>query len=124
MAGKKGQRWSKPMTSQQRDSIALTKIEKYIDAQIDDVLICPACEKEHGSAKDLSSGAVALIRARYDKLRPTLSSSEVTNLDPNDAKTEDELIQGLISTVASNPELLSRLGLMLIQAPESTETKH
>lgn len=124
MAGKRGQRWSKAMTSQQRDSIALTKIEKYIDAQIDDVLICPECSKEHGSSKELSSAAVALIRARYDKLRPTLSSSEITNLDPNDSKTEEELIQGLISTVASNPELLSRLGLMLIQSPESAETKH
>jgi hypothetical protein len=125
MAGKKGQRWSKPMTSQQRDSIALTKIEKYIDGQIDDVLLCPVCEKEHGSAKELSSAAVALIRARYDKLRPTLSSSEVTNVDPNDSKTDEEFYQELMTTLVANPELLSRLGLAIITPnPSADSTKH
>jgi hypothetical protein len=104
MAGKKGSTWSKAMTQQQRDSIALTKIEKYIDAQIDDVLICPECEKEHGSAKDLSTAAVALIRARYDKLRPTLSAVEQTIHE--EQKSEDELIQGLANAIKANPALL------------------
>lgn len=110
MAGKKGQRWSKPMTSQQRDSIALTKIEKYIDAQIDDVLLCPECGKEHGSAKELSAAAVALIRARYDKLRPTLSSVDQTTHE--EPKGEDQLVQELRALFHAKPELLRELNLV------------
>lgn len=109
MAGKQGQRWSKAMTSQQRDSIALTKIEKYIDSQIDDVLLCPECKKEHGSAKELSTAAVALIRARYDKLRPTLSAVEQTQHE--EQKGEEQIIQELKALFYAKPELLGLLGL-------------
>lgn len=104
MAGKKGSTWSKAMTQQQRDGIALTKIEKYIDAQIDDVLICPECKKEHGSTKELSTAAVALIRARYDKLRPTLSAVDQTVHE--EPRSETELIQGLADAIKTNPALL------------------
>lgn len=102
------------MTSQQRDSIALTKIEKYIDAQIDNVLLCPDCNKEHGSVKELSSAAVALIRSRYDKLRPTLSSTELRQVDPNDSMNELEQIQAFRMMLEGKPELLAQLGLALV----------
>ena len=115
MAGKKGQKWSKAMTSQQRDSIALTKIEKYIDSQIDDVLLCPECKQEHGSAKELSAAAVALIRARYDKLRPTLSAVDQTVHE--EPKTEAELIQELMAVLEAKPELLAPLGLVRVAVP-------
>ena len=121
MAGKPGQKWSKPMTSQQRDSIALTKIEKYIDAQIDDVLLCPECNKEHGTVKELSTAAVALIRARYDKLRPTLSAAEVTNVNENDAKTEEQIIQDLMRVFEAQPELLSKYGLMRVGSATTSD---
>jgi hypothetical protein len=97
------------MTTHQRDSIALTKIEKYIDAQIDDVLLCPECKKEHGATKELSAAAVALIRARYDKLRPTLSAVEQTQHE--EPKGEEQIIQELRGLFAAKPELLGLLGL-------------
>lgn len=112
------------MTSQQRDSIALTKIEKYIDGQIDDVLVCPDCQKEHGAIKELSTAAVALIRSRYDKLRPTLSSSEVTHLDPNDSKSEDELYQDIRRIIAADPHALAKLGLVLAPSNAEQQTQH
>lgn len=98
------------MTPHQRDSIALTKIEKYIDAQIDDVLLCPECKKEHGAIKELSAAAVALIRARYDKLRPTLSAVDQTIHE--EVKSEDQLIHELRSLFAAKPELIGQLGLV------------
>lgn len=104
MAGKKGSTWSKAMTQQQRDSIALTKIEKYIDDQIDDSLQCPTCKEKYGSRKALEPAAVALIRARYDKLRPTLSAVDQTVHE--EPKAESELIQGIAEAIKSNPDLL------------------
>lgn len=107
MSGKKGSTWSKPMTQQQRDGIALTKIENYIDAQIDDVLQCPKCGQNESTKRELSAAAVALIRSRYDKLRPTLSSVDQTVRE--EPKTETELIQGLADSIMANPAMLRPL---------------
>lgn len=64
------------MTQQQRDSIALTKIEKYLDDQLDNQLHCPEC-KERLEIKDIPNAAVQLLKIRYDRLRAALSSHTV-----------------------------------------------
>ena len=95
MSGKKGQTWSKPMTQQQRDSISLTKIEQFLDNQIDD---------ENPSIDKLQA-----IKIRYDKLRPSLSAVEQTNVNENDSLTEDQIIVKLQQVIAANPALVSKL---------------
>lgn len=74
MSGKKGQKWARAMTQQQRDAISLTKIEKYLDAQIDGQFFCESCKGEH-SIPEIPNSAVQMLRMRYDKLRPTLAST-------------------------------------------------
>jgi hypothetical protein len=65
------------MTQQQRDSIALTKIEQYLDRQIHSQMECPECKAKY-DIKDVPNSAVQMLRMRYDKLRATLSSSNLT----------------------------------------------
>lgn len=102
MAGKKGQKWSKSMTTHQRDAIALTKIEKYIDAQIDEQLLCPACGGEN--KKELSPNAVQLLKVRYDKLRPSLSSVDQTIKE--EGPKEEEMAAALAHLLATNSSAL------------------
>ena len=104
MSGKKGQVWSKNMTKHQRDAIALTKIEKYIDAQIDGQLLCNQCK---GEVKEISPAAVQLLKARYDKLRPTLSSVDQTIKE--DVPNEQEIMAGLAHLLSANAGVLRQL---------------
>ena len=109
MAGKKGQKWSKGMTKHQRDEIALTKIENFMDAQMDKVLACPDCGKEYESVKVIEPAQAALIRARYDKLRPTLSAVEQTIIDDRDSQSEGDIMAKLRALVGAHPDLIRSL---------------
>lgn len=102
MAGKKGSTWNKPMTKHQRDEIALTKIENYMDAQMDKVLACPDCGQKYEQVKEMTPAQSALIRARYDKLRPTLSAVEQTVINEKDGESEQEVMDKLRALVSAN----------------------
>ena len=73
MAGKKGSKWARAMTQQQRDSIALTKIEKFLDQQIHGQMECPERRAKY-DIREVPTSAVQMLRLRYDKLRATLAS--------------------------------------------------
>lgn len=120
MAGKKGSKYSRAMSNQQRDSIALSRIENYIDGQLDKALVCPECGKEHGAVKDLTPAQVALIRARYDKLRPTLSAVDQTVHE--EPKGEQQVIQELRSLFLSKPELFHELTRAMSAEQQSSAT--
>jgi hypothetical protein len=106
VAGKKGQTWSKPMTKQQRDEIALTKIEKMLDDQRDGVV-------------ELTPIQLKALEIRYHKLRPSLSAVEQTNLNPQDQITESQLISNLHSFLQANPDVLPQLIAMQQKPVES-----
>ena len=50
-------------------------------------------------------------------VRPRLSVSEVTNRDPNEEKSEEELAARVRYIIAAHPEALTNLGLRLIDQP-------
>ena len=90
----------------QRDEIALTKIENFMDAQMDKVLACPDCGKEYENVKVIEPAQATLIRARYDKLRPTLSAVEQANIDESDKLSEADIMAKLRALVGANPDLI------------------
>lgn len=93
-------------TQVERDAIALGRIESYMDCLIKGTFNCPSCGKET-ETKELSTTAVQLIRARYDKLRPSLSAVEQTTIDA--PRTQDEIINDIKALLAANPALLETL---------------
>jgi len=97
MAGKKGQKWSRPMTQHQRDSIALTKIEKFLDKQID------------GELKDWTPTRLKALEIRYNKLRPHLSAADINAKAPQPMQSEEELVAKLGELLHKYPELGQKL---------------
>jgi len=95
-------------TQQERDRISLGRIESYMDAVIVGHFQCPTCQ-EKAQIKEISSGAVALIKARYDKLRPSLSAVEQTNVNPDDKLTEADILQRFQQLIDAYPDLLAKL---------------
>ncbi len=73
MAGKKGMKHARPKTKEERDEYALNAIESYIDTH---VLKCEKCRNDMQIA-ELKPAVATLMMKRYDKLRATLSASEV-----------------------------------------------
>ena len=96
-------------TQAERDSAALGKLEYYIDAILDGHLQCPACRKKF-EAKELQPSAVALLKARYDKLRPSLSAVEQTTKDPFNGLNREQLIEKL-RVFVSDPAVARALGI-------------
>lgn len=128
---------NRPALSQaQRDQIALGSIESFLDGILHKSLRCVECDKEI-DVKKIDPGRVQLIRMRYDKLRPSLSSVEQTVIDPRDKATEDQLLAELQATLASHPAMLDLaikvalqvdptarqriMGLVAVQEQRSTE---
>ena len=97
----------------ERDAIALGVIESYMDAVATNNLLCPKCQKPH-DFKEITPVQAQLIRARYDKLRPSLSAVEqTTHIDP--IPTQQELDSMLQSAIGSMDDIqLAKLGLMRI----------
>ena len=73
MAGKKGMRHARPKTREEKDQYALNQIESWIDTQ---TLKCDKCKSDM-HLSEIKPAVAQLLKARYDKLRPTLASSEV-----------------------------------------------
>ncbi len=67
MAGKKGMKHRRPKTAEERDSYAKTKIEYLLDKAIEG--------KAPGSWDNVR---IMALKIRYDKLRPTLGATTVT----------------------------------------------
>lgn len=79
MAGKKGMKQARPKTQEERDNIALGRIEYLIDQLTQNgILTCQDCGKAI-PWKDINASAVSLVRARYDKLRATKTEATITH---------------------------------------------
>lgn len=68
MAGKKGMKQARPRTQEERDKYALARIEELLDSAI-----------EGKAPAKWNSVRMAALKIRYDKLRATLSSQELTD---------------------------------------------
>lgn len=95
-------------TQETRDNIALGNIEAYLDAVTSGTLVCPSCKKTT-KYKEPTPAAAALIRARYDKLRPTLSTVEQTITDTRDKMSEETILAELQGLFIAKPYLLDKL---------------
>lgn len=91
----------------EKDAIALGKLEAWIDEILDGHVTCTKCRKEF-EAKELQPSAVALLKARYDKLRPSLSAVEQTTIEPAQQMTEDQILQKIQALIVAHPDLLQR----------------
>lgn len=103
-------------TQEERDRISLGCIESYIDSKLAEHVKCPSCRKQF-DIKDLSSGTARLLISRYDKLRPSLSATEVTHVDRRDTTDPAELQAKLRAMYDSNPELFA---FLQANAPQQT----
>ena len=104
-------------TQAERDRIALGRIEAYMDSVVNGELLCPSCNKGM-EPKELSTSTVQLLRARYDKLRPSLSAIEQTVINESDRITEAQLFNNLATILQANPDMLPKL-IALSQKPET-----
>lgn len=96
---------SAPQTNAQRDAATLARLESWIDEILDGHVTCTKCESKF-PAKELQPSAVALLKARYDKLRPSLSAVEQTNVNPDDKLDDSALLDRFKALIAANPDLL------------------
>jgi len=107
MAGKKGQTWNKPMTEQQRDSIACTKIEKRLDDHI------------NGKNK-LSITQLRAMELRYNKLRPSLSSVEQHTV--GESRDDRTILEELRQAIEADPSFRVQLQALLDGKPVIVST--
>lgn len=105
----------KPQSQKERDSIALAKLESWIDQIIDGHVTCSVCRKEF-EAKELQPSAVALLKARYDKLRPSLSAVEQTTIQA-ESGTESDILAQIKRLTESNQEVREALLAILMNTP-------
>lgn len=92
----------------EKDAVALGKLEAWIDEILDGHVTCTKCRKDF-EAKELQPSAVALLKARYDKLRPSLSAVEQTTIEPAQQLTEDQIFAKIQALIAASPEMQARL---------------
>lgn len=94
-------------TQAERDAISLGRIESLIDNVIDTAVECPTCKKKH-EIKVLDNSVVTAMRMRYDKLRPSLSATELTSINPDERLSEDQILGKLSALLDQYPDLLQR----------------
>ena len=95
-------------TVEERDRISLGRIESFIDQTLQGQMQCPSCREKY-EVKDISPSAVALLRARYDKLRPSLASTEVTMNDPRDNARPEDVAARLAALFNEKPDLFAQV---------------
>jgi hypothetical protein len=108
-------------TKEERDRISRGRIESFIDGLAAKHLQCPSCKKkmEASDLKDIPSSVAMLIKARYDKLAPSLQAVEQTVIDSRDKADPADLEAKLVSMFAENPALLEGLvSVATASAPE------
>lgn len=92
----------------EKDAIALGKLEAWIDQILDGHVTCTKCRKEF-EAKELQPSAVALLKARYDKLRPSLSAVEQTTIEPAHQMTVEDIVAKFQALIKEVPEMRAML---------------
>lgn len=70
-------------------------------------ILCPSCAESH-KIKMLDQSVVTAMRMRYDKLRPTLSATELTSIDPADKLSESDLLAQLSALIEQHPDLVQQ----------------
>jgi hypothetical protein len=79
MAGKKGMKHARPRTQEERDVYATSRIEHVIDTFAEKYLLhCAKCREEI-DLKDIPAAMATLLKARYDKLKPTKTEATITH---------------------------------------------
>lgn len=124
MAASRARKKPSGATQEERDRIALGVIEAYMDAVTSGTMYCPTCHKAH-PFKEITPAAATLLRARYDKLRPTLSAVEQSVTDHRDKLNPAELETRLKAMYEANPELfsfISQPSQPVCAAPIATDT--
>ena len=95
-------------TREERDRIALGKLESFIDRTLEGQMMCPSCRIKY-DIKEIPASAVGLWRARYDKLRPSLASTEVTVHDPRDSADAVQLATRLAALFNEKPHIFEQV---------------
>lgn len=117
---------SKVQSDAGRDAATLARLEEYIDQILAGHVTCTICRKEF-EAKELQPSAVALLKARYDKLRPSLSAVEQTASDPFNGMNRQQLLDS-IRELLKNPSIARELGVSVaapvIVKPEGDADRH
>lgn len=119
MAGKKGM--TQPTQNQAtRDAKALANIENWMDQILDGHITCVKCRKDF-EAKELQPSAVALLKARYDKLRPSLSAVEQTNVNEGETLTEEQILLKLQSLILGNRQMVEAILAASKKTPDQAQ---
>lgn len=91
-------------TQAERDRISLGVIESYLDSVAKGVGNCPTCKTKF-EIKEVNPAVISALKIRYDKLRPTLSAVEQTNVEPEKALSEADLLAKMGEFLAAYPDL-------------------
>lgn len=103
----------KVLTHAAKDAMASGMIESIMDSLAGKASTCFKCGKPF-KRKKLSQQDIALLKLRYDKLRPSLSTIEQRLIDPGEKMTDGQIISQLHSLITSSPTVVvSLLGLLI-----------
>lgn len=91
----------------ERDAISLGRIEQLIDATIEGSITCPSCKQKH-QIKTLDSSVIAAMRIRYDKLRPSLTATELTTISDDEKLDDNQLLAMLADLIEQHPDLVQQ----------------
>lgn len=107
-------------TKEERDRISRGRIESFIDDLATKHLQCPTCKSkmDFNDLKDVPPSVASLIKARYDKLAPSLQAVEQTVIDPRDKADPGDLERQLLRI---SDEAWERVSLLRTNARKSLE---
>lgn len=94
-------------TQAERDRISLGVIESFLDNIARGHGTCPRCQNEF-EIKEVNPAVVSALKIRYDKLRPTLSAVEQTNIEPDQKLSESDLLARMGELIAAHPQLAAQ----------------
>ena len=116
MSGKPGM-GRKKLTPAQKDAIAIGNIESILDGIANKEARCVECGNKF-AIKELTKEQVSLLRMRYDKLRPNLSTIEQHMIDERDKLSQDQIVSTLRAIITQSPIVVdSLLQLIAEQQP-------
>lgn len=94
-------------TQAERDAISLGRIESFLDQLAEGKMQCPTCQKDF-DINDVNPVVIQAIKIRYDKLRPSLSAVEQTNIEPDQKLSESDLLAKMGELIAAHPDLAAQ----------------
>jgi hypothetical protein len=89
-----------------------------MDSQALHEMQCPTCQEKH-PIKEITGPNATLLRARYDKLRPSLTAVEQTNIDPAVNLDPKAARQSLLQALVSDPTLLAEAAAMVAKGTQT-----